>query len=104
MLWMKHVLQVGILLGIGALCAQAQAVRLEGGVRAPRLSSRLNAERLTAAEIKLETDKINQEQLQAAAPQRNTGQARNAAREARAARERRLINKKKKEAVSGADD
>lgn len=42
--------------------ADAQAVRLDSQSANPRLNSRLNQERLTAAETKVKTGRINQKQ------------------------------------------
>jgi len=44
------------------LLADAQAVRLDSQSTNPRLNSRLNQERLTAAETKVESQRINQKE------------------------------------------
>lgn len=55
------ILTIGMGIALASL-ADAQAVRLDSQSTNPRLNNRLNQERLTAAETKVETGKINQRQ------------------------------------------
>jgi len=95
--------RVAIAIFLGFCCtAFSQAVRLDGRSNTSRLSNRLNSERLTTAEAKVETEKVSQKLTNAKvkqAPKQSTSQSNRAIR-----REQFDRMKKKKKIDIDRDD